>query len=115
PGPTRCTWPATACRAWTAPPRPELVRQMQLRPGRFYSAPQLTSAIRNAFGTRRFRKITYALQPVPDSSARLVLDVERTPRAWAWACTTTRSLASASSAASRRRICWPRFRAARWR
>ncbi|WP_210521704.1 patatin-like phospholipase family protein [Hymenobacter terricola] len=63
------------------PPASEalLVRQLRLRPRRYYSAPQLSAAIRDAFGTRAFRKITYSLQPASDSSARLVLDAERSP------------------------------------
>lgn len=56
---------------------PALLEQMQFRPNRFYTAPQLSSAIRNAFGTRYFRKITYSLQPVSDSTARVVFEVER--------------------------------------
>jgi len=58
-----------------------LRRQLHLQPGRYYTAPQLSAAIRNAFGTRAFRKITYTLLPAPDSAqaARLVLDVERAP------------------------------------
>ncbi len=63
------------------PPASEalLVRQLRLRPRRYYAAPQLSAAIRDAFGTRAFRKITYSLLPATDSSARLVLDAERSP------------------------------------
>ena len=56
---------------------PALLDQMQFRPNRFYTAGQLSSAIRNAFGTRYFRKITYSLQPLSGSTARVVFDVER--------------------------------------
>ncbi|WP_223649575.1 patatin-like phospholipase family protein [Hymenobacter psoromatis] len=65
------------------PPASEalLLRQLRLRPGRYYSGPQLSAAVRDAFGTRAFRKITYALLPATDSSARLVLDAERSPAA----------------------------------
>ncbi|MEJ7665752.1 MAG: hypothetical protein WKG07_42655 [Hymenobacter sp.] len=65
------------------PPAPEalLLRQLRLRPGRYYSGPQLSAAVRDAFGTRAFRKITYSLLPASDSSARLVLDAERSPAA----------------------------------
>lgn len=59
---------------------PVLLRQMQLRTNRYYTAPQLSSAVRNAFGTRYFRKITYSLQPATDSSASLVFDAERNAR-----------------------------------
>ncbi|SDY58671.1 patatin-like phospholipase family protein [Hymenobacter psychrophilus] len=58
-----------------------LRRQLRLRPRRYYSAPQLSAAIRDAFGTRAFRKITYSLLPASDSSARLVLDAEPAPAA----------------------------------
>lgn len=65
------------------PPASEalLRRQLRLRPQRYYSAPQLSAAVRDAFGTRAFRKITYSLLPASDSSARLVLDAERGPAA----------------------------------
>lgn len=58
-----------------------LRRQLHLSAGRYYTAPQLSTAIRNAFGTRTFRKITYTLLPAPDSAAaaRLVFDAERAP------------------------------------
>ncbi|SFP95078.1 patatin-like phospholipase family protein [Hymenobacter arizonensis] len=59
---------------------PALVQQMQFRPNQYYTAPQLSTAIRNAFGTRTFRKITYSLQSLSDSTARVVFDVERSPR-----------------------------------
>ncbi|AWM32557.1 patatin-like phospholipase family protein [Hymenobacter nivis] len=58
-----------------------LLRQLRLRSGRYYSAPQLSAAVRDAFGTRAFRKITYSLLPASDSSARLVFDAERSPAA----------------------------------
>ena len=56
-----------------------LLRQLRLRSGRYYSGTQLSAAVRDAFGTRAFRKITYSLLPASDSSARLVFDVERSP------------------------------------
>ena len=60
---------------------PTLIQQMQFRANRYYTAPQLSAAIRNAFGTRYFRKITYSLQATSatDSTARVVFDV--TPEA----------------------------------
>ena len=63
------------------PPASEalLLRQLRLRSRRYYSAPQLSAAVRDAFGTRAFRKITYSLLPASDSSARLVFDAERSP------------------------------------
>ena len=56
---------------------PTLIQQMQFRANRYYTAPQLSAAIRNAFGTRYFRKITYSLQATSatDSTARVVFDV----------------------------------------
>jgi NTE family protein len=59
---------------------PMLLRQMQLRTNRYYTAPQLSTAIRNAFGTRYFRKITYSLLPTSDSSASILLEAERNAR-----------------------------------
>jgi len=56
---------------------PQLVQLMQFQPNRYYSAAQLTNAIRNAFGTLYFRKITYALLPTSATSARVVFDVQR--------------------------------------
>ncbi|NVO33381.1 patatin-like phospholipase family protein [Hymenobacter lapidiphilus] len=58
-----------------------LLRQLRLQPRRYYSALQLSDAIRDAFGTRAFRKITYSLLPASDSSARLMLDAEPAPAA----------------------------------
>ena len=65
------------------PPAAEalLLRQLRLRPQHYYTALQLSAAIRDAFGTRAFRKITYSLLPASDSSARLVLNAERSPAA----------------------------------
>lgn len=57
-----------------------LIQQMQFRPNRYYTAAQLSAAIRNAFGTRYFRKITYSLQAAANSTARVVFDVERNAR-----------------------------------
>ncbi|MBC8084338.1 MAG: patatin-like phospholipase family protein [Hymenobacter sp.] len=59
---------------------PLLLKLMSFRPRRYYSARQLSEAIRGAFGTLYFRKITYALQPATDTSARVVFEVERAPR-----------------------------------
>ena len=59
---------------------PSLIRQMQFRAHRYYTAPQLSAAIRNAFGTRYFHKIIYSLQPNSDSTARVVVDVEPSAR-----------------------------------
>ena len=59
---------------------PALLRQMQFRTNRYYTAPQLSAAIRNAFASRYFRKITYSLQPLAGSAARIVLDVEPSAR-----------------------------------
>lgn len=56
---------------------PSLLQQMQFRTNRFYTAPQISGAIRNAFGTRYFRKITYSLQAASDSTALVVFEVER--------------------------------------
>ena len=58
------------------PPATEELLLLLLRPRHYYTAPLLSAAIRDAFGTRAFRKITYSLQPASDSSARLVFDVE---------------------------------------
>ena len=54
----------------------QLLHLMQFRPNRYYTAAQLSEAVRNAFGTLYFRRITYALEPTADStSARIVFDV----------------------------------------
>ncbi|MBC8083784.1 MAG: patatin-like phospholipase family protein, partial [Hymenobacter sp.] len=58
-----------------------LLEQMRFRAGRYYTAPQLSAAIRRAFGTRYFHKITYVLEPLTDSRARVVFEAERSERA----------------------------------
>lgn len=60
---------------------PLLVQLMQFKPNRYYTAAQLSTAIRLAFGTRNFRRITYSLLPVAGSpdAATIVFDVDRSP------------------------------------
>lgn len=60
---------------------PLLLQLMQFKPNRYYTAAQLSTAIRTAFGTRYFRRITYTLLPVAGSpdAATIVFDVARSP------------------------------------
>ena len=56
-----------------------LLDLMQFNSHRYYSPAQLSAAVRRAFGTRYFLRLTYTLQPQPDSSATIVFDVVRAP------------------------------------
>jgi NTE family protein len=49
----------------------------------YYSADTLSRMVRRAFGTRYYNRINYALQPLADSSSRIVFDVEENPLTFA--------------------------------
>lgn len=57
-----------------------MLQWMQLPLHRYYTAPQLSQALRRAYGTRYLRKMTYALQPLKGDSVHIVFDVELAPR-----------------------------------
>jgi NTE family protein len=48
-----------------------------------YSAQDLSRMIRSVFGTRYYSRIVYALEPQPDSTAKIVFDVTESPLTFA--------------------------------
>ena len=50
---------------------------------RYYTSSELARMIRRVFGTRYYRRILYSLQPQPDSSVKIVFNVEENPRTFA--------------------------------
>ncbi|MFD2719676.1 patatin-like phospholipase family protein [Hymenobacter monticola] len=60
---------------------PRLLQLMRFQDHRYYTAPQLSAAIRQAFSTRYFRRITYVLQPTAGTAdaATIVFEVDPAP------------------------------------
>jgi len=59
------------------------LHRMQFINNQWYSADALSDHIRKAFGTRYFNKITYSLEPLADSTSRIVFNVEENPHSFA--------------------------------
>jgi NTE family protein len=59
------------------------VQSMNLLTGHSYTADQLSKMVRRAFGTRYYNRITYSIQTLPDSSNRIVFNVEENPLTFA--------------------------------
>ncbi len=59
------------------------LHRMQFLNNQWYSAEALSDHIRKAFGTRYFNKITYSLEPLADSTSRIVFSVEENPHTFA--------------------------------
>jgi len=59
------------------------LHRIQFTNNKKYTATDLTKMIRNAFGTRYYNKVVYTLQPVTDSSARIIFDVDENPLVFA--------------------------------
>jgi len=59
------------------------IQSMDLETNHYYTADNLARMVRRAFGTRYYNRITYALEPLPDSSARIEFDVEENPLTFA--------------------------------
>ena len=59
------------------------IQSMDLRTDHYYTADHLSRMIRRAFGTRYYNRITYSLQPLPDSSSRIIFDVDENPLTFA--------------------------------
>ena len=59
------------------------IQSMDLETNHYYTADNLARMVRRAFGTRYYNRITYALEPLPDSSARIDFDVEENPLTFA--------------------------------
>jgi len=59
------------------------IHRMQFLNNKWYKAKDLSDHIRMAFGTRYFNKITYSLEPLTDSSCRIIFNVEENPHTFA--------------------------------
>jgi NTE family protein len=59
------------------------IQSMDLETNHYYTADNLARMVRRAFGTRYYNRINYALEPMPDSTTRIVFDVEENPLTFA--------------------------------
>jgi NTE family protein len=59
------------------------IQNMNLLTGHSYTADQLSKMVRRAFGTRYYDRITYTMQPLSDSTNRIVFHVEENPLTFA--------------------------------
>jgi len=59
------------------------IQSMDLETNHYYTADNLARMVRRAFGTRYYNRITYALEPLPDSTARIDFDVAENPLTFA--------------------------------
>ncbi len=59
------------------------LHRMQFKNNYWYTAQQLSSEIRNAFGTRYYNKIVYSLQPLSDGTCLIIFDVDENPLTFA--------------------------------
>lgn len=59
------------------------VHTMDFTTDRRYTASQLAEKVRRAFGTRYYTRITYSLEPLPDSTAKIKFAVEENPLTFA--------------------------------
>ncbi len=59
------------------------IQSMNLLTGHSYTADQLSKMVRRAFGTRYYNRITYTMQPLSDSTNRIVFHVEENPLTFA--------------------------------
>ncbi|MCP6582165.1 hypothetical protein NL505_27415, partial [Klebsiella pneumoniae] len=55
------------------------MRRMQFVNNEYYDAGSLAKHIRMAFGTRYYQKIIYRLEPLSDSTTKIVFDIEENP------------------------------------
>jgi NTE family protein len=46
---------------------------------RYYTANDLSRLVRKAWGTRLYNRITYSLEPLPDSSCKIIFDIKENP------------------------------------
>ena len=55
---------------------PFFLHRIQIQKGKWYTSQVISDRIRKTFGSRYYNRITYALEPLPDSTAKIVFDVE---------------------------------------
>ncbi|HXB08880.1 MAG TPA: patatin-like phospholipase family protein [Puia sp.] len=58
-------------------------QSMGLETNHYYTAQNLSRMVRRAYGTRYYNRITYALEPLPDSTSRIDFEVEENPLTFA--------------------------------
>jgi NTE family protein len=46
---------------------------------RYYTAEELSRIVRKAWGTRLYNRITYSLEPLPDSTCKIIFDITENP------------------------------------
>jgi NTE family protein len=56
---------------------------MGFETGKYYTAARLGRMVRRVFGTRYYNRIIYALDPLPDGSAKIIFDVVENPATFA--------------------------------
>jgi NTE family protein len=56
---------------------------MDLLLNKSYTPEQLSKMVRAAFGTRYYSRVTYSLQPLPDTSCKIIFDVTENPLTFA--------------------------------
>lgn len=59
------------------------IQNMNLLTNHYYTAANLSRMVRRAFGTRYYNRVTYTLEPRPDSSSRIVFEAEENPLTFA--------------------------------
>ncbi len=55
------------------------LHRIDMLPNIFYTAKDISSHIRKAFGTRYYKKIIYELQPLEDGSVKIIFEIEENP------------------------------------
>lgn len=55
------------------------LHRIDMLPNTFYTAREISSHIRKAFGTRYYKKIIYELKPLEDGSVKIVFEIEENP------------------------------------
>jgi NTE family protein len=59
------------------------LHRMEFENNKTYTAQDISYHIRRAFGTRYYNKITYHLEPLPDSTCKIIFDAEENPLTFA--------------------------------
>lgn len=56
---------------------------MDFTTNQYYSSKRLANMVRQAVGTRYYKRVTYSLMPLPDGTARIIFDVTENPLTFA--------------------------------
>jgi NTE family protein len=62
---------------------PFFLHRMEFENNRWYTARELSTCIRKAFGTRYYTRIVYSLQQLKDGTCRIIFDAEESPLTFA--------------------------------